>query len=162
MWQPTSHGARVGAAAGTVQTRSTRSPGADDDPDAGHVGRDADDRRRAGRSADRRRLGGLPGVLDRGVADDRLVDLEPAVDDVEQDGLAGREVERVGQERVVLGDDVDLARAADAPGTIGGVGVAAAASHAARRRRRRSPAQRDAGARGDGPAAIGRDTARSL
>ena len=46
----------------------------------------------------------------RGVADDRLVDLEPAVDDVEQDRLAGHEVDGVGQERVVLGDDVDLAR----------------------------------------------------
>ena len=76
------------------------------------VGRHAHDGRRAGRRADGRRLGDLPGVLDRRVADDRLVDLEAAVDDVQQDGLAGHEVERVGQERVVLGDEVDLARRA--------------------------------------------------
>ena len=62
-----------------------------------------------GRGAVRRRLGGLPGVLDRAVADDDLVDLEPAVDDVEQHGLARDEVEDRRQERVVLGDEVDLA-----------------------------------------------------
>ena len=66
--------------------------------------------RRAGRAADRGGLRHLPGVLDGAVADDRLVDLEAAVDDVEQDRLARDEVERVRQERVVLGDDVDLAR----------------------------------------------------
>ena len=76
----------------------------------GHVGRHADDRGRAGWGAGRRGLGGLPGVLHAGIADDRLVDVETAVDDVEEDRLAGDQVERVRQERVVLGDEVDLAR----------------------------------------------------
>jgi hypothetical protein len=38
------------------------------------------------------------------------VDLEAAVDDVEEHGLTRDEIEGVGEERVVLGDDVDLAR----------------------------------------------------
>ena len=40
--------------------------------------------RRTGRGADGRRLGDLPRVLDGGVADDGLVDLQAAVDDVEE------------------------------------------------------------------------------
>ena len=59
---------------------------------------------------DGRGLGRLPGVLDRVVADDRLVDVEPAVDDVEQHGLAGDDVDDRRLERPVAGDDVDLAR----------------------------------------------------
>ena len=51
-----------------------------------------------GRRVGGRGFGGLPRRLDRGVADDRLVDLEAAIDHVEQDGLARDEVERVGQE----------------------------------------------------------------
>ena len=55
-------------------------------------------------------LRGRPGGLRRRVADDRLVGVEAAVDDVEQDRLARDEVEHVRQERVVLRDEVDLAR----------------------------------------------------
>ena len=90
MWQPTSHG--VGARRRLGRDRPDdvhRSPELDDDPQPGDLGRDGDDRRRAGRVPGRRRLGDLPGVLDGRVADDRLVDLQTAVDDVEQDGLAG-------------------------------------------------------------------------
>ena len=47
---------------------------------------------------------------DRLVADDGLVGGEPTVDDMEQDGLARDQVQHVGQERVVLRDEVDLAR----------------------------------------------------
>ena len=49
------------------------------------------------------------------------MDHEPAVDDVQEDRLARDQVDRVGHERVVAGDQVDLARARRTrPGTIGG------------------------------------------
>ena len=89
MWQPTTHGVALdGASAGTVHDDVDPLAGGDDDAQPGDVGRHRHDRRRARRVVGRGRLRDLPGVLDRGVADDRLVDLEAAVDDVEQDGLA--------------------------------------------------------------------------
>ena len=114
MWQPTSQAA-AGVTAGTVQTTSTRSPERTTIRRPADVGRHAHDRGRAGRGADGGRLGDFPGVLDASVADDRLVDLETAVDDMQQHGLAGRQVEGVGEERVVLGDQVDLARGCPTP-----------------------------------------------
>src|SRR6185369_17636 len=81
-----------------------------DDPEALNTRRDADDRRRSGWSTDGRGFRDLPRVLGGGIADDRLMNLEATVDDVEEDGLAGRQVKGSRQERVVLGDQVDLAR----------------------------------------------------
>ena len=63
-----------------------------------------------GGAAGGRGLGCLPCILDGRIPEDRLVDLQAAIDDVQEHGLAGRKVHRVGEERVVLGDDVDLAR----------------------------------------------------
>ena len=74
--------------AGTVQTTSTRWPEATTIRNP-TLGRDADDRRGPGGTSGGAASASLPRVLDGGVAEDRLVDLEAAVDDVEQDGLAG-------------------------------------------------------------------------
>ena len=114
-------GVPPGSPVGTVQVTSTRSPdsttmrrpetsGGTLTTGVGPGGAPAD-----------RGLGAFPRVLDRLGADDRLVDIEAAVDDVQQHGLAGHEVEGRGQELVVLGDEVDLAGAPLAPATIGGV-----------------------------------------
>jgi hypothetical protein len=58
----------------------------------------------------------LPGVLRAVVADHRFVDVEPAVDHVEQHGLAGDDVDDRRLERPVAGDDVDLAGRGGGPG----------------------------------------------
>ena len=134
MWQPTTHGvADAGPSAGTVQTRSTSSPDLTTIRTPATPGGTRDHGRRPRGRSRRRRLGHLPGVLDRRVADDRLVDLEAAVDDVEEDRLARDEVDRIGQEGVVLGDDVDRARS--------GRG----ARHDRRRRRGGAPSRRPRG-----------------
>ena len=110
MWQPTTRRRRPRRRDGTVQTHVHALARAHDDARARRP-RAARSRAASARAgADGRGLGRLPGVLDRRVADDRLVGLEATVDDVEQDRLAGHEVERGGQERVVLRDQVDLAR----------------------------------------------------
>jgi hypothetical protein len=51
------------------------------DPQAGEPGRHADDRGRSRRRADGRGLGGLPGVLDRVIADDDFVDFQAGTAD---------------------------------------------------------------------------------
>ena len=91
-------------------------PGPDDDPDAVEAGRRRDIRRRARRRADHRLLGRLPRQLVVERPEDRLVLLEAAVDHVQEDGLAGREVDDRRHERVVARHDVDLARDAAGPG----------------------------------------------
>src|SRR5687767_928194 len=58
----------------------------DDDAQPRNVGRHADDGRRPGRRPRDGRLGTFPGILDGRVADDRLMDLETAVDDVQEHG----------------------------------------------------------------------------
>ena len=128
MWHSTVHadgsglalalgsGNAVGTSAGTCQSRSTRWPEGTTTRTPASVGRDAHDGRRTGRCPVQRCFGDLPGVLDRTVADDDLVDVEPAVDDVEHHGLARDEVQDRRHVRVVLGDEVDLAgRVARAP-----------------------------------------------
>ena len=96
MWQPTIQAA-AGVSAGTVQTRSTRSPERTTIRTPATSG---------GTLTTGVGPGGAPTVAasatsqaswTRGVADDGLVDLETAVDDVEQHGLAGHEVEGVGR-----------------------------------------------------------------
>ena len=127
--------------------------------------RDADDGRGAGRSADRRRLGASQASWTAMVADDRLVDIETAVDDVEEDGLAGDEVQRRRAGTRSPGDQVDLAGRHRRPATIGGVGEGRAASHAARAATTRAPrrsarartgADRAAGVEGHGAASLWR------
>ena len=117
MWQPTSQAA-AGVTAGTVQTTSTRSP------ERTTIRRPATS---GGTLTTGVGPGGAPTVAasatsqaswTRGVADDRLVDLETAVDDVQQHGLAGRQVEGVGEERVVLGDQVDPRGDLETPGAM--------------------------------------------
>ena len=135
---------------GTVHTTSTRSPDVTTIRKPAVSGRDADHRRRSGRRPVRPGLGDRPGVLDRRVADDRLVGRQAAVDDVEQDRLAGHQVEDVGQERVVLRDEVDLARrvrgARARPGASWPV-AAASSSRTATGRRPGSRPRRTAGVR---------------
>ncbi len=97
MWHPTVQSvgaAGVGDVVGHGPADIDELAGSDDDPQTGDLRRDADDRRGPGRAADRRRLGLLPGRLDLAIADDGLVDLEPAVDDVQKHGLARDQVER--------------------------------------------------------------------
>ena len=155
MWQPTTR-PPAGVADGTVQIMSTRWPDADDDPDPADRRVDADPRRRTRAARSRRRLGGLPRVLGRLVADDRLVDVEPAVDDVEEDSLARRRRRRrsAGTSQS-LGDDVDLARRgsrsrARSAASAGGAGVAA----------RQRPAATAASDRGESGGANGAANAR--
>ena len=102
---------------GTVQVTSTRSPDWTTTRRPGDV-RTARSPPASARAAPRpspprpapRRPG--PSV----VADHRFVDDEAAIDDVEQDRLAGDEIQHVGDERVVAGDQVDLARGLGRPG----------------------------------------------
>ena len=61
-------------------------------------------------------MGHLPDVLYERVPEDRLVRLEASVDDMEKDRFTGHEVQGVGQEAVVPGDEVDLARRGRATG----------------------------------------------
>ena len=130
MWQATTNGASPATSAGTVQTTSTRSPDATTTPEPPDAGRDADQRRRSRWRTGRRLLRHLPDILHGAVADDGLVHRQPAVDQVQEDGLPGRQIQRIGQERIVLGDQIDLARGSrvardDRPGRARLTGVAA-------------------------------------
>ena len=144
-------GSVVGTSAGTCHSRSTRWPEGTTTRTPPSVGRDADDGRRTRRRPVERRLRGLPRVLDRAVADDDLVDVEPAVDDVEHHRLAGDEVQDRRHERVVLGDEVDLAGASEVPPTGIGVTATGSGSHAASTRRQQQDERADE-ARGTGHA----------
>ena len=118
MWQPTIQpltSGRSRTSPGTVHARSTRSPERTTTRSPETSGGTLTAGVGPGGAADGGRLGVLPGVLDGCVADDRLVDLEPAVDDVEEHGLARDQVEGRRLERVVLGDDVDLTRRLGVP-----------------------------------------------
>ena len=90
MWQPTVQAPPAGVPAGTVQTRSTRSPEWTTIRIPATSGGTLTTGVGPGGAPAVGSLGDLPGVLDRRVADDRLVDLETAVDDVEQDRFARR------------------------------------------------------------------------
>ena len=134
MWQPRRSFETSAAAAGTVQMTSTRWPDGTTTRMPDTSGGTLTTGVGPGGGIDRRELRGLPGVLDGLVADDQLVDLEPAVDDVEEDGLAGDDVDRIGQEDPVLQDDVDLARRDRRPGhdrrgRRRGAGVAGGSEH---------------------------------
>ena len=110
MWQPITRAASPVATRGTVHTTSTRWPDATTTRRPASSGGTLTSGRRAGRMTDRRSLRCLPRILDRGVPDHDLMDLEAAIDEVEQDGFARYQVDRIGQEFPVLGDDVHLAR----------------------------------------------------
>jgi len=104
----------------------------DDDPQPRDVRWDADDRRRTGWPPRRHGLRRLPGVLHGRVTDDRFVDLEAAVDDVEEHRLARDKLEGIWSEDVVARDQVHLARRGRGPGhdaTGRGRGGRRAASH---------------------------------
>ena len=123
MWQPTTNGPASPASAGTVQTTSTRSPDVTTIRNPSTLRRDADDRRGAGRGAVRRGLGGLPGrPASAGSPMTASWITRPPLMTWSRTVSPGHQVQDVGQVRVVLRDQVDLARGGPRrPATIGGV-----------------------------------------